>query len=1213
GCSSLETITIPDNVESLGLNAFYGCSSLASVIINNSDTVINFGSFYNCPALVDVYYSGSETDWGNISIEGYNTYLTSAFIHYNSISAHTYEYTTSFAWSTDYLSCTVTVGCPVCNSTKTLNCSVSSTDAAKEVLYTAKATIGTVTYSDTQTVSKTPITTPTVTTSEVTANSITVTALDDQSTYGVAVYSIDGTTWQESNVFNNLSAGKSYTVYAKYSGTSTYAESEAGSKSVTTNSIIIWVDADGTTVLETDDSVAYGTMPSYDREEKPTKATDGTYVYTFSSWSPEVSAVTTNTTYTAVYSKTYVAPAAGAGYTIDYSAETATAESGYEISTNGSTWSSGTLTVTPGGMLYVYRAADTEANASATTENTLAFRPDAPGVTAVDEVWYGESDGQITGVTTAMEYSADGSAWTACTGTTVDALAAGTYYVRYRATDSAFAGTAATVVIGSGTERTYTLTVADLTFDDVTYGYSQPDAKAITITSNGNSDATISDVAVDSAIFTIDGSGSTVTAGGSIDTWTIQPAANLNAGIYSDTITVTYNGGATATADVSFTVNKAEQSISYSEGRVFVHINDAAFTNTLTQTTVGGTISYVSNNTDVAAVNENNGEVTIVGAGAATITATAAETNNYEEATAAYTLTVTGHSYEAVVTEPICTEGGYTMHTCSVCGDSYVDSKTEATGHSWNEGEVTTEATCITDGVKTYTCTVCGETKTEAVSATGHTSGAAVKENEVAATCTVDGSYDSVVYCTDCGEELSRETVTVSATGHSYASVVTEPTCTEKGYTTYTCTICGDSYTADETDATGHSYEAVVTEPTYTERGYTVYTCTNCGDSYITDYTAIKVIDGTDEDLSTKTTVQELTAVPEGLKSLYSSVKELISDLISRVTVGTGYSADNAIVYDVVLQYSTDGGATWITATVDNFPADGITVTLPYPDGTDSSYEFTVLHMFTVDSDRLGITAGDTESPTVTKTDDALVFTLKGLSPVAVAWKETEEETKTETEIETETETETEIMTETEAETEKEPAPAPSPSGTWKHGLELDPDGVFRYYINNVFAKNYIGVVPYDGSLFFIKNGLIDFDANELCLYEDVWYYVSLGQVQLQYTGLAMHDGAWFYVTDGILDITVNGLIPYDGEQFLVAAGRLVLEYSGLWLNSSGIGGDDGWYFLAAGMVCKVSQVVMYDDAWFVVRNGILATGYNGTIEYGGAVFTVVKGQLYEA
>ena len=38
---------------------------------------------------------------------------------------------------------------------------------------------------------------------------------------------------------------------------------------------------------------------------------------------------------------------------------------------------------------------------------------------------------------------------------------------------------------------------------------------------------------------------------------------------------------------------------------------------------------------------------------------------------------------------------------------------------------------------------------------------------------------------------------------------MTAPTCTEKGYTTYTCSRCGDSYVADETDALGHSWKGI--------------------------------------------------------------------------------------------------------------------------------------------------------------------------------------------------------------------------------------------------------------------------------------------------------------------------------------------------------------------------------------------------------------------
>lgn len=41
------------------------------------------------------------------------------------------------------------------------------------------------------------------------------------------------------------------------------------------------------------------------------------------------------------------------------------------------------------------------------------------------------------------------------------------------------------------------------------------------------------------------------------------------------------------------------------------------------------------------------------------------------------------HEYSSVITEPTCTEQGYTTHACSVCGDSYVDTYVDALGHDW--------------------------------------------------------------------------------------------------------------------------------------------------------------------------------------------------------------------------------------------------------------------------------------------------------------------------------------------------------------------------------------------------------------------------------------------------------------------------------------------------------------------------------------------------
>ena len=81
--------------------------------------------------------------------------------------------------------------------------------------------------------------------------------------------------------------------------------------------------------------------------------------------------------------------------------------------------------------------------------------------------------------------------------------------------------------------------------------------------------------------------------------------------------------------------------------------------------------------------------------------------------------------------------------------------------------------------------------------------------------------------CETCNCGSPEETHT-----HSYSFVVTAPTCTEAGYTTYTCE-CGDSYISDIIAALGHNYIGVVTlAPTATTDGVMTYTCSRCGDWY---------------------------------------------------------------------------------------------------------------------------------------------------------------------------------------------------------------------------------------------------------------------------------------------------------------------------------------------------------------------------------------------
>ena len=98
-------------------------------------------------------------------------------------------------------------------------------------------------------------------------------------------------------------------------------------------------------------------------------------------------------------------------------------------------------------------------------------------------------------------------------------------------------------------------------------------------------------------------------------------------------------------------------------------------------------------------------------------------------------------------------------------------------------------------------------------------------------TCTEHGY--TIYTCPDCGKEYIRDYT--EHKNHSYTETVIAPTCTEMGYTIFTCD-CGDSYKGNYTDKIAHDYKKTVTEPTCTEIGFTTSVCEACGDTVKNDY-----------------------------------------------------------------------------------------------------------------------------------------------------------------------------------------------------------------------------------------------------------------------------------------------------------------------------------------------------------------------------------------
>ena len=93
--------------------------------------------------------------------------------------------------------------------------------------------------------------------------------------------------------------------------------------------------------------------------------------------------------------------------------------------------------------------------------------------------------------------------------------------------------------------------------------------------------------------------------------------------------------------------------------------------------------------------------------------------------------------------------------------------------HNYDEWKLVKKPTCTENGEEVRYCS-CGEKQSEVVLALGHTPAEVVEENRVEATCYAVGSYDMVVYCSECKAELERASYTLSKVEHTPASAVEE-------------------------------------------------------------------------------------------------------------------------------------------------------------------------------------------------------------------------------------------------------------------------------------------------------------------------------------------------------------------------------------------------------------------------------------------------------
>lgn len=242
----------------------------------------------------------------------------------------------------------------------------------------------------------------------------------------------------------------------------------------------------------------------------------------------------------------------------------------------------------------------------------------------------------------------------------------------------------------------------------------------------------------------------------------------------------------------------------------------------------------------------------------------------------------------------------------------------------------------------TYTTTTCAHADTENVAAQS-------------ATCTADG-YTAGVYCNDCNTYISGHEV-IKSEGHNYESVVTPPTATEQGYTTHTCTACGDSKVDTYVPALGEDFTVSFVVPN-TVTAIAPVTGNNAGVTLPTaeapeGYTFVGWVSAQVPDTETKpTTVYEsgtTTAITQ-TTTLYALYSYTASDAEGNTSANYVKVTKNPIDWSGEYLIVYEDGSVIFDGSKTTFDAVGNTQSVTITDGKITSnavddYSFTIAAM----------------------------------------------------------------------------------------------------------------------------------------------------------------------------------------------------------------------------------------------------------------------------